>query len=132
MLFVGVEPLYFNVLQRCCRQNPARQFEDFRQGSLVQQFIYSWTPYHPFHGKLWSHRWHEQGIAIFKPLQVRAYAVQKQIVGVYFLNKLLHGECPLHTARMRPVTPPAANSAFSGVESELMSSVPGSATSPTT
>ena len=73
------------------------------------------------HRDLCAQRRNQQRVAVFQPLEVRTHTVQQQFVGVDFFNQFLAAIVFQFAQRAPLVMPPAANSALSGVESELMS-----------
>ena len=85
-LLMHLNSLHLNVAQRGRRQDSNSQFEHLRKRRLVCQFIHCWTAHHAIDRYLWSHGGNLQCVAILKPLQIRAHAVQQQIIGVHLLN----------------------------------------------
>ena len=88
---------------------------------VAAQFVNRRAAHHAVHTHLRADGRHEQRVAILKVFQVTANAVQQQVVNVHLLDELPAARVAQRRSDPRVVTPPAANRALSGVESELMS-----------
>src|SRR5690242_12796973 len=69
-------------------QDSAGQLEHFGKRIFRMQFVLSRPANHSVNRNLRSDRGNEQGVAVLQTMQIGAHAVQEQIVGVHFLDKL--------------------------------------------
>src|SRR5206468_158289 len=79
----------FNMPKSRSRQNSSCQVKSILEGFFAAQFVKRGAAHHTFYRHYGTKRRHEQGISIFKPLEIATDPVKEQVVRIYFLDQLL-------------------------------------------
>ena len=88
-LFMCHQTLHFNMPKSRSRQNSACQVKSILEGLFAAHFVKRGAAHHTFYCDYGTKRRHEQGISIFKPLEVATDPVKEQVVGIYLFDQLL-------------------------------------------